>query len=71
MLGNLRWKLARDPLEYSFSLPNRETRITFTEELGSSPALRVFFWIENDTVALAWVEEADETLPTGFDDWIT
>lgn len=71
MLGNLRWKLAREPFAYSFSLANRKTWITFTEQLGDALALRVFFWLDDETVVLAWVEEADETLPTGFDDWIT
>jgi len=70
ILGNLRWKLSRDPVAYSFQLANRTTRVTFTEQLGSAPALRVFFWLEGDTVVLAWMEEADETIPTGFDDWL-
>jgi hypothetical protein len=73
LIGHLKWRLARDPVSYSFRIsPKLKTRQTFTEELGKSvPVMRVFFAIESDDlISLLWIENADDAPPHGFDDWL-
>jgi hypothetical protein len=73
LIGHLKWRLARDPISYSFRpSPKLKTRQAFTEELADSvPVMRVFFVIENeDLISLLWIEDADDAPPHGFDDWL-
>jgi hypothetical protein len=74
LIGHLKWRLARDPISYSFQpSPKLKTRQAFTEELAESvPVMRVFFVIENDNlISLLWIENADDVPPLGFDDWLS
>lgn len=73
LIGHLKWRLARDPISYSFQTsPRLRTRQAFTEELAESvPVMRVFFVVESDDlVSLLWIEDADDAPPLGFDDWL-
>lgn len=73
LIGHLKWRLARDPISFSFQVsPNRRTRQAFTEDLADSvPVMRVFFSVEDDElVSLLWIEDADDAPPLGFDDWL-
>lgn len=74
LVGHLKWRLARDPISYSFQpSPKLKTRQAFTEELGESvPVMRVFFVIESDDlISLLWIENVDDAPPLGFDDWLS
>jgi hypothetical protein len=71
LTGQLRWRLSREPVAQSFGVPGRQTRITFTEELGNVPVFRVFFHLPNDElVSLLWIENVDDAPPYGFDDFL-
>lgn len=70
LLANLTWRLGRDAEGCSFPIAGHQTRITFTEALRNAPAMRVLFWIEGDVIALAWIDEADDAAPLGFDDFL-
>ncbi len=70
VLRHIEFRLLRDPITYSYPLPKRETRVTFLEETRDVPAMRVFFIMEGTSPALLWVEEVDDALPLGFDDWL-
>jgi hypothetical protein len=74
LVGHLKWRLARDPISYSFQpSPKLKTRQAFTEELGESvPVMRIFFVIESDDlISLLWIENVDDAPPLGFDDWLS
>lgn len=71
LTGHLRWRLSRDPLSWSWQVrPSRQTRVAFTEQLGSDvPVFRIFFTVPGDDLgSLLWIEEADDAPPLGFDD---
>jgi hypothetical protein len=73
LIGHLKWRLARDPISYSFHpSPKLKTRQAFTEELAETvPMMWVFFVIvSDDLVSLLWIENADDAPPLGFDDWL-
>lgn len=70
-LDSLKWKLARNAEGCSFPLTGRDTRITFVEAASDDEVpMRVLFWIEGDVVCLAWIEDADDESPFGWDDFL-
>lgn len=73
LIGHLKWRLSLDPFSWSWQVrPARQTRVAFTEALGEVvPVFRIFFTVpSDDLIALLWIEEADDTPPLGFDDWL-
>ena len=61
VLEDLEWRLAHDPLLYSFRVGERRTRLTFQD--APEGTLRVIFHLDRDSVVLTWIEMADQTPP--------